>query len=194
MSGDYVLKTMNKAHNFLMKSFSCVEDDSIFSDLNSKARRKIRTRSGEIDKFFKEEAFQEQLDKMNTTHVLLNKKQNVILGIMSLCADSIPLTKQEKADNSCVYENAPAIKIARLTVNKKFQGKGLGKILIDYAVFLATKIRKNAGVKFITVDCYKHRMPFYEKFMFVKNDCQKFEDEWLLKSMIMNIDKYLASL
>jgi predicted GNAT family N-acyltransferase len=194
MSGGYMLKTMNKAHNRLLESFSCIEDGSIFSGLNSKARRKILAHSGEIDKFFKEEAFQEQNDKMNTTHVLLDKEQTVILGIMSLCADSIPLTEQEKADNLCVYENAPAVKIARLAVNNKFHGKGFGKILIDYAVFLVTKIRKNAGVKFITVDCYRHRMPFYEKFMFVKNDNQKFEDEWRLKSMIMNVDKYLASL
>jgi GNAT superfamily N-acetyltransferase len=124
----------------------------------------------------------------------LDEERSVILGFVSLCADSIPLSNGEQNDYGVTYTNVPAVKIARLAVNNQYHHFGYGRKLIDYSVYLAMKIRENIGVKFMTLDCYNHRVPFYEKFMFTKNQNQRSIAEDLPKSMIMCIDDYLSIL
>ena len=48
------------------------------------------------------------------------------------------------------------------------------KVLIDYSVYIADQINKaNAGIKFLTIDCYEHRVSYYEKFGFKENRVQQ---------------------
>ncbi len=60
----------------------------------------------------------------------------------------------------------PAVKIGRLGVDKKYQGKKIGEKLINYTIKLfCTNNRTGCG--FITVDAYRQSLNFYEKMGFV---------------------------
>ena len=64
------------------------------------------------------------------------------------------------------YSTIPAIKIARLAVATNNQGEGLGHEAIQFAVYISQIVKTYSGVVFLTLDCYEHRLGFYEKIGF----------------------------
>jgi hypothetical protein len=87
-----------------------------------------------------------------------------------LCADGIKLDLQERRRNSIPYEMVPALKIARLAIDKKFQKHGLANFMIRYAVYKLLVMRKEmCGVKFMTLDCFPHRLKYYKDIGFIEN-------------------------
>lgn len=60
------------------------------------------------------------------------------------------------------FKSYPAMKIGRLGITKEYQGKGLGKIILDYIKNLFIT-NNRTGCKFITVDAYNASTSFYEK-------------------------------
>jgi len=61
------------------------------------------------------------------------------------------------------YKEYPAIKIARLAVDKKYERRGVGRFLLLVAVGKALKISDEVGCRFITVDSKQGSIGFYEK-------------------------------
>ena len=57
----------------------------------------------------------------------------------------------------------PAVKIGRLAVNKKYEGKGFGRILIDTVSSMYLEENQRSGCRFITVDANANAFSFYEK-------------------------------
>ena len=182
---------LNERHLPLVDAFCCVESDAILSQYNSDQRRKIKKCSKEMEDFLKNEAFEEQKDGMNTTYLLIDERAEKILGYVSLCADAIKLEQQEREDAHITYPSAPALKIARLAVNTSAMRRGFGKILIGFSAYQAQMIREYAGVFFITLDCYKHRVSFYESIGFQKNEIQPAQQ---LISMRLSLNDYLDNL
>lgn len=63
-----------------------------------------------------------------------------------------------------LYKSYPAIKIARLAVDKRQRGKGLGKSLVNLALGIATDIICPAvGCRFAVVDSKQEAVDFYQK-------------------------------
>ncbi len=115
----------------------------------------------EMNRFFREEAFQEQEKGMNTTILLYYK--GTLAAACSICCDAITLSKSEKEEEGVPYAKAPAIKIARLGRDKKFRNLGIGKFLVEYIKQHAYDINENAvGVRFLTVDAYPHKVKYYQ--------------------------------
>lgn len=120
----------------------------------------------EMNRFLKEEAYNEQEMGMNTTTFLYY--DNVLAAFCSICNDSVLLHKDEKEE--LPYANVPAIKIARLGRDKRFRNYQLGRFLIDYVVWVALKIDKEmCGVRLITLDAYPERVKYYQDYGFVIN-------------------------
>lgn len=69
--------------------------------------------------------------------------------------------------------------------------RGLGKMLIEFSAYQAKLVKKHAGVFYLTLDCYEHRVSFYESLGFQKNGIQPAQR---LISMRLNLEKYLARL
>ena len=90
-------------------------------------------------------------------------------GYVSLCNDSIGLELEERDNLGLSYTTVPAIKIARLAVAVDYQGMGIGKSLIQFSAYMGKKIMEMSGLAFLTLDCYEHRVSFYESVGFVKN-------------------------
>ena len=57
----------------------------------------------------------------------------------------------------------PAVKIGRLGINKEFQGKGLGRDVMDAIKNFIAYSNYTTGAKILTVDAYKGSIKYYEK-------------------------------
>lgn len=179
----------------LLKDFSCIETDEQLSRYKSKEKRRIKNRSYEMEEFLKTEAFSEQEKSLNTTHLFLDNETGKIVAYISLCNDSIGLEIQERNELQYTYTTVPAIKIARLAVATEYQGLGIGRTLINFAAYMGQEIRTMSGLAFITLDCYEHKVSFYEKIGFVKNAIQPIILQYDSPvSMRLVLDKYLANI
>ena len=74
--------------------------------------------------------------------------------------------RSRKFVNKKRIRSYPAVKIGRLAIDSKFQGKGVGSVLLDFikGYFL---VDNKTGCRFVTVDAYKSAISFYEKNGFV---------------------------
>jgi len=66
-------------------------------------------------------------------------------------------------------EQEKGLNTTRLAVASDYQGNGIGKLLIQFSAYMGRKIKEMSGLAFITLDCYEHRVSFYESIGFVKN-------------------------
>ncbi len=99
---------------------------------------------------------------------------NKVVGFFSLCADCISLKVKERKNhiesrNVKIRKEWPALKIARLAVDKNFRNMGIGKALIDATIFIAQEWSERIGIRFISVDAYPASVEFYEKLFFLPN-------------------------
>lgn len=164
-----LIEQLNERHLPLVDAFSCIESDEDLSQFNSKERRRIKKHSKEMEDFLKCEAYDEQELGMSTTFVFLDDTSEKIIAYISLCNDAINLEIQEREDAGITYGSAPALKIARLAVDVSAAHHGVGKSLIEFAAYQAQLIRAHSGIFFLTLDCYAHRLSFYESVGFVQN-------------------------
>ena len=160
---------LSERHLPLVDAFCCVESDEQLAKYSAKERRRIKKHSKEMELFLKEEAYSEQELGMNTTYLFLDDNSDKILAYISLCNDAINLEFQERENEGVTYSSAPALKIARLAVDTSVMGQGIGKHLIEFSAYQAQLIREHSGIFFLTLDCYAHRVSFYEAIGFVKN-------------------------
>lgn len=189
------IETLSEDNLHVVNDFSCIEPDDNFNHYNSKHRKKIRNKSLNIDLFLKNEALREQKNQMNKTHLFMDRDSHKLVGFVSICNDNIPLGESEKAGYESLYANVPALKIARLAVDKRYHKQGIGKIMIEYVALLIHGMRKYTGIKFITLDCFQHRIGYYKRFGFCENEIQKNQsspDHPI--SMHLEVDKLLEEI
>lgn len=118
---------------------------------------------------------------ISKTFFLIHKKTNELLAYMTLSADSIKLTSDEKEIHDIAkvpYASIPALKVGKLAVNKEVSEvamrKGYGSFLLEMARAYAFKMNEmGVACRFITVDAdieYREDTPdFYFKNGFVEN-------------------------
>lgn len=118
---------------------------------------------------------------ISKTFLLIHKETNELLAYMTLSADSIKLTPQEKETHSISkipFASIPALKVGKLAVNKclspKAQLKGYGSFMLELARAFAYNMNESGiACRFITVDAdiqYNENTPsFYKKNGFTEN-------------------------
>lgn len=164
-----LFERLSERHLPLVGAFHCVESEEYLSKYNARERRRIKKHSKEMEMFLKEEAYAEQEIGMNTTYVYIDDNSERILAYVSFCNDAINLEFAEREDAGITYGSAPSLKIARLAVDTSMMRHGIGKLLIEFSAYQAQLIREHSGIFFITLDCYEHRVSFYESAGFVRN-------------------------
>ena len=190
-----IFERLNERHLPMVDAFSCVESDESLSKFKSDERRRIKRHSKEMEDFLRDEAYDEQELGMNTTFLCLDDSSEKILAYISLCNDAINLETQERENEGITYGSAPALKIARLAVDVSVTRHGIGRHLVEFAAYQAQLIREHSGIFFITLDCYAHRLSFYESIGFVQNLIQPVTLPYDSPiSMRIGLDSYLATI
>lgn len=118
---------------------------------------------------------------ISKTFLLVHRKTDELLAYMTLSADSIKLTNEEKELHDIgkvPYASIPALKVGKLAVNKEIsqeaERKGYGSFMLEMARAFAFGMNElGVACRFITVDAdieYDPNTPqFYGKNGFTEN-------------------------
>lgn len=114
---------------------------------------------GHYEDYLKYNALDDLRNGMGVTHVFLDEDENLIAGYICLRASSLIADMGEK--HKFGY---PAMEIAELAVDKRYEGTGLGRDMVEYAIDLAQGLNANTmSCQYMlvcadpkAVDFYKH--------------------------------------
>ncbi|AGB48929.1 putative acetyltransferase [Methanomethylovorans hollandica DSM 15978] len=122
--------------------------------------------NSDLNDFLKNDALRNQEQLINKTYVCYY--QNHLVGYFTLTTDTIQVKSINSSD--CVddfpYSRYPALKLARLATDEKFQRMGVGSYMLHIAIYLTQKVSDIAGCRYITVDSKPQSVTFYTKHSF----------------------------
>ena len=123
----------------------------------------------DINEFLIKDAWCWQEKKIATTTIFIYDEE--VIGFFTASCDAIKLKEDEKADHdlSKSIKEFPAIKIGRLGVDKRYQSKGLGTLILKFAIGYILECSEKIAVRFITVDAYPEKEEWYKKCGFIPN-------------------------
>lgn len=119
--------------------------------------------NAELNDFLKNDALKDQENMASRTYLCCWKK--IIAGYITLVADTLEVEAVDKSDkiNGYLYRKYPAIKIARLAVDRTFEKRGIGRFMLLAAIGKAIAVSNEIGCRYITVDSKPESTGFYEK-------------------------------
>lgn len=125
-----------------------------------------------LDNYFWRQAKQDVKRKLSACFVLIDKELKIITGYYTLSSSSIPndLIPETFSKNlPKSYLSIPTILLGRLAIDKNFQGKGIGKILLIDALERCFGASDSIGAFAVIVDPLdKEAERFYKKYGFIK--------------------------
>jgi len=141
-------------------------------NLNSKHRKKDFSCGNDmLDNYLKKQANQDIKRKLSVCFVLIDGETNLLKGYYTLANNSIPQNLipsefQKKLPKS--YTSIPTTLLGRLAIDIRFQGKGLGKLLLIDALKRSYEISKSIGSFAVIVDPIdENAKKFYFNFGFI---------------------------
>ena len=91
-----------------------------------------------------------------------------VLGYFTLAMASVPRdTFPKKYVRGLPPYDLPLILLARLAVDRRFSGRGLGHALISEALRISMRVSDEVGCRCIITDAYRDRVRWYERYGFV---------------------------
>jgi GNAT superfamily N-acetyltransferase len=141
--------------------------------LNKKHNRKDFDCGKELlNDYLKTQAGQDVKRKLSVCFVLTDSETKVIQGYYTLSNSSIPLSsfsEQIKKKLPKSYKSIPTTLLGRLATDKKYQGNGIGKILLIDALKRSYGISSEIGSFGIIVDPIDDEAKgFYQKYDFIE--------------------------
>ncbi len=117
----------------------------------------------DLNDFLCNDARKSQEDLISRTYLCLWHSR--LAGFFTLVTDTIEvkLVEQEDGIDDYSYQKYPAIKIARMAVDEKLSGVGIGRYLLLAAVGKVHHLSQEVGCRYITVDSKRDAVGFYEK-------------------------------
>jgi GNAT superfamily N-acetyltransferase len=109
---------------------------------------------------------------IGTTYVALDDSApRAVLGYFTLATSSIPRDRlPSKYVRGLPPYDLPLILLARLAVDRRFAGKGLGHALISEAFKITLRVANEVGCRYIITDAYPNRIEWYAKYGFISID------------------------
>ena len=124
----------------------------------------------ELVDFLVEDALNNQKQKLSVTFLWFY--DNKLVGYVTLLNDKINLEGDLKAffrEKDIHYKSLPALKIGRLCVHDNFQRRGLGKLMVLFAITQANEIcDRRSGCRFITLDAKRNEKRELDSIHFYK--------------------------
>jgi GNAT superfamily N-acetyltransferase len=91
-----------------------------------------------------------------------------VLGYFTLAMASVPRDVfPKKYIRGLPPYDLPLILLARLAVDRRFGGRGLGRSLISEALRISLRVADEVGCRCIITDAYRDRVSWYEQYGFV---------------------------
>ncbi len=125
-----------------------------------------------LDQYLHKQANQDVKRKLSACFVINDQKVSLIKGYYTLSNSSIPLENipahiQKRLPRS--YSSIPTILLGRLAVDYRFQGLGIGKLLLIDALKRCFEISKTIGSFAVVVDPINREAEnFYDNYGFIK--------------------------
>ena len=125
-----------------------------------------------LNNYLKTQAGQDIKRKLSACFVLSDRETNDIQGYHTLSNNSIPLSsfpEQIRKKLPKAYTSIPTTLLGRLAIDSKYQGKGIGKILLIDALKRSYQISQEIGSFAVVVDPIDEEAEnFYTKYDFIK--------------------------
>lgn len=119
-----------------------------------------------LDVFLERYAWQNQTrHHLGVTYVAVDEATHRVVGYFTLAAASVT-PDHETGASSVGYAAIPVLRIARLAVDERVQGVGLGSELIHAALTIAVAESERIGCTGVMVDALPAAVGFYERFGF----------------------------
>ncbi|MCF6294493.1 MAG: GNAT family N-acetyltransferase [Flavobacteriaceae bacterium] len=124
-----------------------------------------------LDNYLQKQANQDIKRKLSVCFVLNDKETNLLQGYYTLANNSIPQNLmptefQKRLPKS--YTSIPTTLLGRLAIDNRFQGKGIGKLLLIDALKRCYEISKSIGSFAVIVDPLdEDAEKFYHKYGFI---------------------------
>ena len=127
-------------------------------------RSQFQSGAASLDKYFREQASQDIKRRIATCFVAISLETHTVAGYYTLSATGVSLNdlSPEIAKKLPRYPVVPAVLLGRLAVDRGYQGKGLGAVLLGDA--LMRTARAELGVFAMVVDAKDEAAQrFYER-------------------------------
>ncbi len=131
-------------------------------------REAFRSGNIELDRFFGRYAGQNQFrHHIGTTYVAVDEA-GAIAGFATVAASEIsPETMSAAARRRRPKYPIPVLRLARLAVDERFKGQGVGGMLLRAVFAIAAGMAEDLGCVGVVVDAKPDAVVFYEKLGFV---------------------------
>jgi len=123
-----------------------------------------------LSNYLKRHAWQnQQTSSIGVTYVAIDEAApRSVVGYFTLATASIPREAfPKKYVRGLPPYELPLILLARLAVDKRFSGKGLGHALISEAFKIALRVADDVGCRCIITDAYRDAIGWYARYGFV---------------------------
>ncbi len=120
-----------------------------------------------INKFIKKNLKKRVKKNLSRAYVLIDKEERII-AFYTLDSFSITKDNFNNIDKPSMPPLVPIIKLGMLGVDKKYQGKGLGKRILKNAIMKTLEASKIIGCVGLYLLAEKDAIKFYEKLGFIK--------------------------
>ena len=150
---------MSNAAGYLIEVLSQAHDKKGFSCGNQA-----------LDHYLQHQAGQDLRRHVAATFVLREKNSLIVAGYHALAATSIELGRLplEISKKLPRYPLLPATLLGRLAVDEKYQGKGLGRLLLINALKRSLKLSKEIAAMAVVVDAIDQKaIQFYQYYGFI---------------------------
>ncbi len=121
----------------------------------------------DLDRYFQRFAGQNQFrHHIGTTYVAIVDQQIagfVTISSGEMVAELLETSMKKRLPNYPL----PVLRMARLAVDKAFQGRGLGKLLLKTVLMMALDMRERYGCIGVVVDSRLEAIDFYKSFGFI---------------------------
>ncbi|MFP5406774.1 MAG: hypothetical protein ACLGHY_10710 [Gammaproteobacteria bacterium] len=120
----------------------------------------------EQNAYFYDRAWNDQLENVAVTYCYY--AGGALAGYATVLMDGLSLAFRERGVR-IGYETVGATKLAQLGVDLRFQGRGLGDLIVADVVGLASQLSGRLGCRFVTVDARPGLETWYQKRFFKPN-------------------------
>ena len=125
-----------------------------------------------LDTYIQKQANQDVKRKLSACFVINETETNLIKGYYTLSNNSLPsefIPDQIRKKLPRTYESIPTTLLGRLAIDGRFQGQGIGKLILIDALKRSYEISKTIGSFAVVVDPIdQDAEDFYNKYGFIK--------------------------